>query len=117
MNREEFIQKLETTDKDIDINKILNTIRQSIDSIKDGNPRGHRHLIITMEELAELSQEVSKQLREKGDHFHILEELADVQLCVYIIQEICNISDDELNKAINVKSDRVSDLVNKGKFQ
>ena len=71
-----------------------------------------------MEELAELSKEISKELRGKGDEISILEELADVQLCIYYIQEICGISNDALCKAINVKTARLSDVLkNKGEFK
>lgn len=86
---------------------ISEVLVESIDSnLKDGNPRGHRNLIIVMEELAELSKEISKELRGKGDEISILEELADVQLCIYYIQEICGISNDALCKAINVKNSK-----------
>lgn len=79
MNREKFISQLNTIEKDIDKTWIMDVLRKSIDSnLYDGNPRGHRNLIIVIEELSELSKEISKQLRDKGDPYNILEELADV---------------------------------------
>lgn len=70
-----------------------------------------------MEELAELAKGVSKELRGKGDHVSILEELADNQIGIWYVQEICNISDEELNKAVEVKMDRLRNiLIEKGYY-
>lgn len=86
--------------------------------MSDGNPRGHRNLIIVMEELSELAKEISKELRDKGDKISITEELADVQLGVWYVQEICDIHTDDLNRAINVKVDRLTDVLNsKGQYK
>ena len=67
--------------------------------------RGHYDLIICMEELNELAQALSKQLRGQGDRWNILEEIADVLLCIGYIKEILNIDDDDIVKAMNVKVD------------
>ena len=98
---------------------IFEVLQRSVDSnLKDGNPRGHRNLIIVMEELAELGQAVSKELRGKCDYYNLLEELADVQLGIYYVQEICGIANDELNKAMNVKMNRLERVLNKkGEYQ
>ncbi len=119
MNREKFIQQLNTVNKNLDKHWIMKILNQSIDSnLKDGNPRGHRNLIIVMEELSELSKEISKELRGKGDQYNILEELADVQLGIYYVQEICGVSNDDLHKAMNIKMKRLEDvLTEKGKYQ
>lgn len=119
MDKEKFVEKLENADTFVDIEYIRGVLSRSIDAKPNkANPRGHNNLIIVMEELAELSQAVAKKLRGKGDYNSILEELADVQLAIYYVQEICGIQDDELNKAINVKVDRVKETVeSKGYFQ
>lgn len=119
MDRDRFISELETTDKNINNKWIFDVLKQSIDSnLKDGNPRGHRNLIIVMEELAELGQAVSKELRGKGDYYNLLEELADVQLGIYYVQEICKIGNDELHKAMNIKMNRLNGVLNKkGEYQ
>lgn len=119
MNREVFIEKFNKADSSIDKEWILDVLNRSVDSnLSDGNPRGHRNLIIVMEELAELGQAVSKELRGKGDYYNILEELADVQLCIYYIQEICKINNDELFKAMNVKMKRMEDVLKaNGKYR
>lgn len=49
MQRELFIDKLATETTDIDMNWIGDVLRKSIESnIHDGNPKGHRNLIIVM---------------------------------------------------------------------
>lgn len=95
MDRDRFISELETTDKRINNEWIFDVLKQSIDSnLKDGNPRGHRNLIIVME------------------------ELADVQLCIYYVQEICKITNNELYKAMNIKMNRLNGVLNKeGEYQ
>lgn len=112
MQRELFIDKLTTETTDIDMNWIGDVLRKSTESnIHDGNPKGHRNLIIVMEELAELAKEISKELRGKGDYINILEELADVQLGIYYVQEICGIETDKLHKAMKIKMSRLSDVL------
>ena len=110
MEREEFIQKLSKANPELDLESVINVLNKTIDSsLSDGNPRGHKNMIICMEELAELAQQISKVLRKKKDSVHLLEELADTQISVYYIQQICNISNEDLNKAINVKISRLND--------
>ena len=119
MNREVFIEQLETTGSAVDMKWIFDVLKKSVESnFYDGNPRGHRNLIIVMEELAELSKEISKELRGKGDNINILEELADVQLGIYYVQEICGITNEELNKAMNIKMNRLENVLKaNGKYQ
>lgn len=112
MNRENFIEGLGVESSNINKNWITNVLIESIDSnLSDGNPRGHRNLIIFMEELAELSQAIAKELRDKGDNINLLEELADVQLGIYYVQEIFNITDENLHKAMNVKMKRLENVL------
>ena len=114
MQRDEFIRQLGIVDSKFDKEKALEVYRKVIESdLPDGNPRGHHALIICDEELAELGQEVCKELRDKGDYYNILQELADVQLCIYIIQEVCNISNEDLQKGMNVKVGQVKDGLDK----
>lgn len=64
MNRENFIEGLEVESSNMNKNWITNVLIESIDSnLSDGNPRGHRNLIIVMEELAELSQAIAKRIK------------------------------------------------------
>ena len=107
MDRAEFMDGLKTASETLN-KKWVNSILTKADDIgmRFYDQRGHENLIIDMEEMAELSQEISKYIRGKGDHFSLLEEMADVQVCLYHLQNLFNISDEELNKAVNVKINR-----------
>lgn len=111
MNREKFISALNNDERPLDREYYKDVIIRSIDSIQDQNPQGHHDLIICMEELAELQQALSKELRGKGDTVNILEEVADVLLCVGYIQEIVGLSDDLIVSAMNVKIDKLNKLL------
>lgn len=116
MQTREFIAKLLKTDP-VDLEDLNRNINDSIEStMDDGNPRGHMQLIISMEELSELQKELSKELRGKGNHYDILQELADVSLCLHYVQNICEISDDDLNRAINVKNHHLNEILQKGVY-
>lgn len=65
-------------------------------------------MIIVMEELAELSQATSKQLRNKGDYYNLIEEMADVIICLQFLKDNYNISKEDLIKSINTKIDRIN---------
>lgn len=106
MNRQLFVDKLENAIP-MDEKHIEKVIADSINSTgNDGI-----HLIIAMEELSELQKEISKELRGKGDKINVLEELADVQY----VKKILGISDEDIEKAISVKIDRLSSIVYKEK--
>lgn len=111
MNRLDFIQKMHENFElsDTDLKQLIN---KSIDTnLIDGFSRGHRNLIICMEEMSELIKEISKHLRDKGDKYDLLQELADVQLAIYYIQNICEISSEDLHKAMSIKMKRVGDVL------
>ena len=59
--------------------------------------------VVAMEEFAELQQQISKYLREEGDYYAMLEEMADACLCLDNLKRIFGITDDEIWKAIDVK--------------
>lgn len=119
MDKNLFFDNFLKAKSEINKQEILETLIKSIESNKDdGNPRGHGNLIIVMEELSELTKEISKWLRGKGDRISMIEELADVNLGIYYIQEICKITDDEVHKAMNVKVDRLDKVLKeKGIFK
>lgn len=111
MDREKFLKAVNRDEKPLDRGHYKDVIRASIDSLQDQNPRGHHDLIICMEEMAELQQALSKELRGKGDSVNILEEVADVLLCIGYIQEIVGLSDDLIVSAMNVKIDRLNKIL------
>lgn len=107
MERSRFKNEFVKASTQLDKRKCRSIIRRSVDSICDQNPRGHHELIITMEELNELGQQVSKRARGIGDDISLIEEMADVAICLMALQEICGISTQDLYRAMNVKFDRL----------
>ena len=59
-------------------------------------PRDHQ-MLVAMEELAELTQAISKYLR-YGDTEPLLEEFTDVVVMLEQIRQMLQIEDDEINK-------------------
>lgn len=89
---------------------ILNSIASSEEHIT--KPIGSTYnLLIAMEEMAELIQATCKHIRSDDDsdesYYKVLEEYADVILALKYIKEIVNLQDDDINKAINVKIERL----------
>lgn len=56
--------------------------------------------VVCMEELAELCQQISKQLRGKGDKNHLTEEMADVYICLDMLKKMYNIDPEQLEDEI-----------------
>ena len=60
--------------------------------------------MVIMEELAELQQAISKMNRdEKCSICQLIEEMADVTICLDFLQRIFGISDETLGQAVKVK--------------
>lgn len=59
--------------------------------------------IICMEDMAELRQQISKYLRGCGDRLCLLEEMADVYICLKYIEKVFEIHPNQTLKAIDVK--------------
>lgn len=62
--------------------------------------------VIWMEELAELQQAISKGLRGKGDRDNLIEETADVIICLTQLMLKYDIDDYELQEMIDYKYNR-----------
>lgn len=108
MMTEEFVKELNKANDKLDFAHIDNIIKKSL-SPKGENFQGFTNLIIVMEEFAECQKEVSKHLRYKGDYHRLLEETADALIGIRYIQTICDISDQELIRAVNVKIKRLAE--------
>lgn len=76
------------------INLILNS--QSVDVNKT----------IVIEELSELQKELCKDLRGYDRREEIKEEMADVYICLQLLKEIYNFSDEDLEKMYERKMRR-----------
>lgn len=70
-----------------------------------------RVYVISMEECAELSQVLSKLLRGNCDKHKLIEEIADVEICLEYIKDLQNISEEDINKAKNIKDDRALERI------
>lgn len=109
MNRTDFKENMRHASEDVNMkymSDIVNRARKSLPANTVAN--GSANLVIAMEECAELQQEISKYLRGKGDKNGLIEEMADVMLSMEWVKIICDIDDEELKKAMNVKLERMS---------
>lgn len=62
--------------------------------------------VVCMEELAELIKELSKILRGKKNQENLIEELADVYICLETIKQINIVDDNKLQCEIYRKQER-----------
>ena len=61
---------------------------------------------VCMEECAELIQAISKAKRGKIDRDNMIEEIADVLICIEMLKQMYMISDEKINKWIEKKQAR-----------
>lgn len=73
--------------------------------------------IIAMEECAELIQAISKAKRGNLDRDNLIEEIADVLVCIEWLQEVYDISTSEISEWFIKKTDRVTQRLNTGEFK
>ena len=125
MDRQKLKESIVNAENNSDFDLILSNDkkREVIDDMinftskKDqNNERGHRNLIIAMEELSELTKEISKSLRDEHDRLGLMEEIVDVEHVILTLCNVFNISDDELNKIRYVKTKRIIDRVDSEEF-
>ena len=113
MDREIFKKMMKEMPVKVDKDWEDDIIRGSYASIPN-NTSGVANLVVAMEEFAEVSQEVSKYIRGKGNKTALTEELADAMISIRYVQLICGISDKDLYRAMNAKLTRQKDR-NRGK--
>lgn len=114
MDREKFVEELHKMDPDYNPGyvkkptEIDDVMQACIDHAKNNYMRDNNmyQFAVVIEEMAELTQELTKMLRGRDNRTGVVEELADVQLCVWVTMKMLGITDDEINQAIQVKSDR-----------
>lgn len=61
---------------------------------------------VCMEECAELIQAISKEKRGKINRNNMIEEIADVLICIEMLKQMYMISDEKINKWIEKKQAR-----------
>ena len=62
---------------------------------------------VCMEECAELIQAISKEKRGKSDKCNLAEEMADVIICIEMLKQIYNITEDEICSWVITKQERI----------
>ena len=63
--------------------------------------------VVCMEECSELIQAVSKRLRGKSDpDDNLAEEMADVVICLHLLQDMYDVTDERLESWIDRKTER-----------
>ena len=110
MNRDDFVNQMDNilagNVKPIIYEEQINVIRDSIKKLDEREKdqfSGFYNIIIVIEELSELTKELTKALRDKGSVVGIVEELADVSLGIDYIKEVFDITDKELEYARSIK--------------
>lgn len=68
---------------------------------------------VCMEECAELIQAISKEKRGKSDKDHLAEEIADVIICIEMLKQIYNITEDEIYSWVINKQERTIERIKK----
>lgn len=106
MDRKVFEEKYKNAFEEVNTQYMKNVVNRSIDN-SSIEVKGCKNLVIAMEELAELSQEISKIIRGKGDKMGLLEEYADVLVVLEWIKKIANLKDEEIARALNVKLNKI----------
>ena len=115
MDQKEFSEKMKKADKKVKKNRIHDVCLESIMWSKALGETGSRQLYICVEEMAELTQCIQKALRGKTDLTNMTEEIADVYIGLDYLKQVIGISDEDVNKAINVKLDRLHERVAQAK--
>lgn len=108
---ERFLDKLEKHSKGetSDAVELADIIKNSIE--KDGEVT---KAVIAIEELSELQKELTKSIRGETDEVGILEEMADVYICLMALQTIFGFDGDTLDTAIEVKLLRLKNNLENG---
>lgn len=63
-------------------------------------------LVVCMEELSELTQAISKEIRGKDGGNNLVEEMADVIICLEILKQVFEITDEDVDSWIKYKQER-----------
>lgn len=85
-----------------------------IDFHRKNNP--DEILVIPMEEMAELTQHLSKLMRNKesSDDIGLLEELVDVQICIDNLKLYLNIDEEKFKYVMDIKLERSNKKIESG---
>ena len=110
MDRKKFKAEFDKMSNDYDpafLAMKRNTLEESVVMSPPIDMEGAYNLVVAMEELAELSQEISKTLRGKYNEIGMIEEIADALVGIDYIKELLGISQADIDKAVKVKIKRL----------
>ena len=68
---------------------------------------------VCMEECAELIQAISKEKRGKHDYNNLSEEIADVLICISMLQAMYHVNDLDIQRWIEYKQERIVERMRK----
>lgn len=112
--REKFLEKREKQDRHISPITYNMMHKQHIAFLK--KKKEDELLMIPVEEMAELTQHLSKIMQKKEplkNNLPLLEEMADVQICLDNLKHYCEISDDDFAYAVDIKMERNAERIKK----
>lgn len=109
MDRIEFMKKFIETKEEMDAEKLTELLNEAITETTEENGNADVVKSICIEELAELSQALTKSIRGKTDGVNILEEIADVTICIYYMKLLFGITDEMIGKAMTVKAEKIEE--------
>lgn len=72
----------------------------------------NNQVMVAMEEMAELTQELSKQERGIGNHDNLVGEMADIYIILEQMKIIYNVSENELEIFRKMKRKRLEGMLN-----
>ena len=94
MDSKKFETELKQQPDTVNMDYVDDVINASLSNVTRNYP-GLLNAIITMEECGELIQEVTLNENGKDNHYDLLQEMADVEICIYYLMKIFNISKEE----------------------
>ena len=112
MNAEKFDELYNKASNILDRNRLEYLISEEVDVeyLRNGDDNFTKLHILCIEELSELIHAITKHMRAIDDidtFMNLIEEAADVFIVMQYLAEINGITEEQLNKAINVKLDRL----------
>lgn len=107
MERGKFVEAFNKASDQLDRKKLKKVMKRSNNAVDT-----QHNCVVVMEELSELSQQVSKAARGIIDKGGLIEEMGDVLLQIVSLQDMFDISTLDLYKAMNVKVDRLERVLN-----
>ena len=106
--KKQYLRKKKNKDAHMSYEEYIAAHHKDIDAQKAENI--DNLYIVPIEEMAELTQHLSKIIRNKESadrsNFGAIEEIADVQICIDQLKILFGITEDDLKYAIDVKMER-----------